>query len=290
MQENRLLVGALYIIAAELMFVSMGASVRQASVELNNSMIVFARNVVGLLFVLPILLRLGVSSLYTKLPHLHLLRGFAGTGAMYCFYYAIARMPMANAMLLKLSAPLFMPLIALFWLKESLTLRLVWVLAIGSSGVAVILAPDSGVINPIALVALTGGLLAALAKVTVRRLSYTEKASLTVFYFALSGLIISLPPLYWFWQTPDLETTGWLLAVGLFATAGQLLMTRGMAYAPAGQLGPFTFFAVIFGAIYGWLFWNESLTATTLVGATLILASAFINAFSRNKNASPIGS
>ncbi len=290
MQENRLLVGAIYIIAAELMFVSMGASVRQASVELNNSMIVFARNVVGLLFVLPILLRLGVSSLYTKLPYLHLLRGFAGTGAMYCFYYAIAHMPMANAMLLKLSAPLFMPLIALFWLKESLTLRLVWVLAIGFSGVAVILAPDSGVINPIALVALTGGLLAALAKVTVRRLSYTEKASLTVFYFALSGLIISLPPLYWFWQTPDLDTTGWLLAVGLFATAGQLLMTRGMAYAPAGQLGPFTFFAVIFGAIYGWLFWNESLTATTLVGATLILASAFINAFSRNKNASSIGS
>lgn len=284
MHENRLIIGALYIISAEFMFVSMGASIRQVSGELNNPMIVFARNMAGLLFILPVLLRHGIDSLETKVPHLHLLRGLAGVSAMYCFYYAIAHMPMANAMLLKLSAPLFIPLIAFVWLKELIGWRVALAIGVGFTGVAIILTPDLSNMNTVALIALSGGVFAALAKVTVRRLSRTEKSSLTVFYFALTGLVISLIPLYWFWQTPSLEATLWLITLGLFATMGQLLMTHGMAHAPAGQLGPFTFFAVIFGAIFGWLFWNESLTITTLIGAILILISALINALSKKTN------
>jgi len=276
MSNHRLLTGALLIVSAELMFACMGASIRHVSADLNNGMVVFGRNVVGLLLLGLVLNRTGLRSLATEVPHLHLLRGLAGLGAMYCFFYAIAHMPLANAMLLKLSAPLFMPLVALAWLGERFTWHVVAALAVGFAGVALILTPDFAQMAPVAMIALLGGALAAVAKVTVRRLSATEPAARTVFYFAATGSIVSLIPLWWLWQAPSWGQLKWLLLLGLFATAGQMLLTRGMACAPAARLGPFAFFSVLFGAALGWLFWEEVLGWPTVVGTLLVLSSALL--------------
>jgi drug/metabolite transporter (DMT)-like permease len=195
---------------------------------------------------------------------------------MYCFFYAIAHMPLANAMLLKLTAPLFMPLVALFWLGERFTWHVVVALAVGFAGVTVILVPDFSQMAPVATIALLGGALAAVAKVTVRRLSATEPASRTVFYFAAIGTLVSLVPLIWMWQPPSGTALLWLIALGAFATGGQLLLTRGMGCAPAARLGPFTFFSVIFGAVLGWVFWEEVLGWPTVFGSLLVMASALL--------------
>ncbi len=276
MQRQSLYLGAFYIITAELMFASMGASIRFVSDDLNNPMVVFARNLLGMLFIVPWLIRGGIDSFKTRVPHLHLLRGVAGVSAMYCFFYAIANMPLADAMLLKLSAPLFIPLVALFWLKERFTWHVVAALLVGFGGVAIILTPDLNQANTVSLIALAGGAFAAVAKVTVRRLSRSESGILIVFYFACSGLLISFFPLIWFWQTPTLQQAGWLVLLACFATAGQLLLTRGMGSAPAARLGPFTFFSVVFGAAMGWFIWDEAITLATSAGALLILLSAFL--------------
>jgi drug/metabolite transporter (DMT)-like permease len=122
-------------------------------------------------------------------PGLHLLRAAAGVTAMYCFYYAIANIPLADAMLLKLTAPIFMPVIAVLWLQERVTGTLALGLCVGFIGVTVVLDPsldEHGLaVSPIALIGLLGGVLAALAKVTVRRLSRSEPTTRIVFYFAL---------------------------------------------------------------------------------------------------------
>jgi drug/metabolite transporter (DMT)-like permease len=136
--------------------------------------------------------------------------------------------------------------------------------------------PDFQQVAPVAAIALLGGLLAAVAKVTVRRLSVSEPAARTVFYFAAIGSAVSLLPLLWLWKTPTPGQWVWLVVLGCFATAGQLLLTRGMACAPAARLGPFAFFSVIFGAVLGWLFWEELLGWPTIVGSLLVLTSAVI--------------
>lgn len=278
--------GALLIMAAELMFASMGASIRAISSDLNNPVIVFVRNLVGVMVIMPWLLRGGIKGFQTAIPHWHLLRGLAGVGAMYCFFYAIAHMPLADAMLLKLTAPLFMPFIALAWLGERFTWPLLLALLVGFAGVTIMLTPNlDGQIQPVALVAISGGVLAAIAKVTVRRLRRSEPASRVVFYFALIGLLVSLLPLYWYWLSPTVEQWGWLVLVGLFASAGQILLTRGMGLAPAGHLAPFTFFSVLFGAALGWWFWNETVTLASSAGAFLILFAAVITG--RTQHASP---
>lgn len=277
MVDNRLVSGALLIVAAELMFAFMGASIRMVSVDLNNGMVVFARNVVGLMLLLSLASHPNHRDMRTRVPHLHLLRSVAGIGAMYCFFYAIAHMPsLANAMLLKLTAPLFIPLVALFLLGERFTWQVFIAITIGFAGVAVILMPDFSNMASASMIALLGGVLAAVAKVAVRRLSATEPASRTVFYFALIGTAVSAMPLIWLWHTPTPTQLMWLLVLGCFATAGQLLLTRGMAFAPAARLGPFTFFSVIFGAALGWIFWEQTLGWTTVTGTLLVLLSAVL--------------
>lgn len=280
-----LVLGAGFIIAGELCFASMGVGIRLASAELPNAMIVFGRNVIGLMLLAPWLLRRGLGDLKTAVPGLHLLRAVAGIAAMYCFFFAIARLPLGEAMLLKLTAPIFIPLIAILWLHEQVT-SLLWVaLGVGFAGVIMILDPNLGrgwqAVSPVALIGLLGGVLAAVAKVTVRRLSGSEPTGRIVFYFALFGVGISTVPLVWAWQTPTSTALLLLLGIGAAATLGQLALTRGLSLAPASRMGAFGYFSVIFGAGYGWLFWGEPLTLSLLIGSLLITIGGLLASRSR---------
>ncbi len=279
----KLLLAALLAVAAELMFASMGATIKVLSEQLPSASVVFFRNLLGLALVLPWLLKSGTRSLGTDHPRLHILRGLAGLGAMYCFFYAIAHMPLAEAMLLKVSAPLFIPIIALLWLAEYVPSKVRWAIGVGFLGVALILRPGFAEVSPVALIALLGAVLAGLAKVTIRRLSATEPTTRIVFYFALIGTMVSALPLAWHWVTPPPTAWGLLVAVGVFATAGQLLMTRAYALAPAAQVGPFTYSSVIFATAYGWLFWGEIMDLVTAVGATLVIIAGVMTVRTRRQ-------
>lgn len=268
--------GAILIIGAELLFAAMGATVRHLSSWLDNELLVFCRNLVGLALLLPLLLPRARHRLTTRVAHLHLIRGIAGVSAMYCFFYALAHMPLADAMLLKLSAPLFIPMVASVWLREPLTRLIVAAVALGFVGVTIILSPDFTNMAPVALIAVLGGLFAAIAKVAVRRLGRTEPAERIVFYFALSATLVSGVPMLWAERLPAPELWPWLLALGTLATAGQFLLTRGFAAAPAGRLAPFTYFSVVFAAILGWLFWDEALSITTFAGTLLIMGAGLL--------------
>ncbi|OOZ41036.1 hypothetical protein BOW53_05835 [Solemya pervernicosa gill symbiont] len=273
--RQNLLLGALLIVASELMFATMAASVKALSVGLPNEMVVFMRNAMGLLVLLPLLLRYRGQSLKTDIWHLHLLRSLLGLGAMYCFFYALAHLPLAEGMLLKMTSPLFMPLIAWWWLRESGSRYAFIALPIGFAGVILILRPE-GEFSAVALVGLLGGLLAALAKVTVRRLGRSEPSFRIVFYFTLIATLVSAFPATAVWRTPDVDEWRLLLLMGVVGTLGQLLLTRGYAVAEAACIAPFTYFSVAFGALYGYLFWGELLDLPFIVGATLIVVAGLL--------------
>jgi len=150
---------------------------------------------------------------------------------------------------------------------------------VGFCGLLLILRPDAGLFRAEALVGLFAGICAALAMVTVRQLGRRrEPATRVVFYFALLGTVVSAVPLLWRWHTP--EPTTWLVlaGIGLLATTGQFLLTRGYALAPAARIGPLSYFAVVFSAGYGWLFWDETLQAATAAGAALVVVAGLFAA------------
>ncbi len=278
-QENHRL-GALFAVAAALMFASMGAAIKVVSVDLPNETIVFFRNLFGLLALAPLLLREGRGNLRTVCFRLHVLRGISGLAAMYCFFYAIAHLHLAEAVLLSYTTPLFAPLIALAWLGEPIPRRLRMAVMVGFAGVIFVLKPGPLSFSSVALIGLASGLFAALALITVRRMSGTEPIVRIVFYFGLISTLVSAVPLVWSWTGVNPRQLGLLLAIGMMATAGQLCMTKAYALAPAARVGPFTYASVIFAAVYGWLFWRQLPDVLSFAG-TLLVVSGGALAFGR---------
>ncbi len=194
---------------------------------------------------------------------------------MYCFFYALAHISLADSMLIKSTIPLIIPFIAALWLQEKICLGVSLAGGVGFIGIVLILRPD-GDINWASLVALASSLMASIAFVTVKKLSATEPTLRIVTYFAIIGLSISAIPLIWAWQTPTPSQWLMLTVVGLTTTIGQLLLTRGYQSAPASSVGIFTYTSVLFGTFLGWLFWNELLDINFLVGAVLIFLAGSI--------------
>lgn len=267
--------GAFFIVASELSFALSAAIIKLVSASLPNESIVFFRNLFGLFFLAPLLIRANGKILHTDRLHLHLLRSGIGMGAMYCFFYSLAYLPLGDSMLIKSTIPLIIPFVSAFWLKESITGRIAIAGGLGFLGVFLILEP-SGDTHWASLIALCSSIMAACAFVTVRKLSATEPPLRIVTYFAIFGLSISSIPLINNWQTPTLRQFLLLIGVGLTTTIGQLLLTRGYQNAPASSVGIFTYTSVPFGTFLGWLIWRDLLDRNSYVGAILIVIAGWI--------------
>ena len=266
--------GALLVTGAALMFASMGGLIRHISADLPNEQIVFFRNLFGLLILIPVVWQRGERiDLKTGHPGLHLLRSLFGLAAMYCFFYALGVLPLADAVLLNFTAPLFIPFVAILWLKERVSPRIWVAILIGFSGVLFILRPGGDLPASAALIGLASGAFAGVAMVSLRKLSATEPALRVVVYYGVICTLVSTVPLLWAWQPINLRSLGIMAAAGSFATLGQYLLSRGYGCAPAAQIGPFTYTSVVFAALYGWLFWHE-LPGWTTAGGTLLIMIA----------------
>ena len=192
---------------------------------------------------------------------------------MYCFFYAIAHLQLAEAVLLNFSSPLFIAIIALIWLGEKASASLIFTIIIGFIGVCFVLKPGMGLFTNAAWIGLISAVFAALAMVTIRRLSTTEPIIRIVFYFSMTATVISGIPLVWAWQTPDWQPLLAMAFAGCAATIGQLLLTYSYSLGPATRVSPYSYSTVIFAAIFGWIFWSETPDIYTLVGASLIISA-----------------
>lgn len=280
---------AVFMVTSALLFAGMGLLVKVAAASLPNTMIVFARNAFGLLALTPWLVRMGPRGLRTSAWREHAVRGLAGLAAMYCFFYAIAHLRLAEAVLLNYSLPLFTPVIAGLWLQEKVPASVWRALAVGFVGLLIILRPGIGLFRPAAAVGLAAAVLCALAQVGVRRLTRTEPIIRIVFYFALISTVVSALPLLRAWTTPAAGLWPVLLALGVLATLAQIFLTRAYAHAPAAQVGPFIYTTVVFAGILDWIvFGRRALPdAAFLVGAVLVCAAGILALRSTGAPAAP---
>lgn len=261
------------MVAAAFLFAAMGVMVQLSARTLPNAMVVFLRSSLSLLFLTPWLF--GPARVSMKSSHLkeHLVRGALGIASMYCFFYAISQLRLADALLLNYSLPLFVPLVERAWLGEPIPKGLGRALLLGSCGLLLILKPGLGILKPAAVVGLVAAVLAAAAQVGVRGLTRTEPVIRIVYYFGLVSSLVSLFPALGGWVTPKAASWPALLALGLTATAAQLLMTRAYACAPAAQVGPFIYTAVVFAALFDALIFHRLPDALSIGGGVFVAAA-----------------
>lgn len=270
---------SLWMLAASLLFASMGVCVKLASqAGFSAAEIVFYRSGVSLLLMLPLLVWKGVSP---RTPHwrFHLHRSISGFVALTLYFWAITLLPLATAVTLNYTAPIFLAGLLVVVSGERFQPKMLLALAIGLCGVVMLLHPTfrseqifGGVIG------LLSGLLAAVAYFNVRELGAKgEPEARTVFYFSLVSTIGSLG---WLAFTPmqalTLHNAGLLFGVAGFATLAQLAMTRAYKRGKTLLSASLAYSTVIFSSLYGMWFWGEILAADAWWAIALIVLSGIL--------------
>lgn len=266
-----------FMLLAALFFALMSVCVKLLSHSLPNAVVVFLRSALSVLVLLPLIVRRGLGTLRTRQLPEHLARGALGMAAMYCFFYSIGKLGLAEALLLNYTLPLFIPFVERLWLGARVP-RDIWKpLALGFLGLLLLLKPGLGLFRPAALVGTLGALFAASAQVGVRRLALTESVTSIVFYFSLSSTLIALGPALLPWVTPSGAAIPLALAMVTAGTLGQLAMTRAYQLAPAARVGPFIYGSVAFAALFDWLLFGGHPDAPSTAGTALIVAAGILS-------------
>lgn len=274
--QPHLLRGALLLLLAEACFAGIGAIVKFTSGTASEVQVVFFRNLFALILMLPFLYRHGFVMLKTQRWYLHVSRALTGIISMYCFFFILARLPLAQAMLVLLLSPFIVPVIARFWLNERPSRFTRFGIVLGFAGVLLALPGTSSGFNILLLVGLFSAILVAVTKTTIRYMSDTEPAVRIVFYFSLLTAILSAIPVPFYWQ--PLSAAIWLafIGMGILAAVGQLAMTKAYALAPASDIGMWTYSSVVFAGLFGYLFWQEPVTMAWVGGVLLIFYAGYI--------------
>ena len=273
--------GSLWMLAAGVFFACMGALVKIGAQKFTSAELVFYRSLFGLLAIL-VLTTLGHKPLATRYLKLHLTRSLLGFIALVLFFYAISQLPLATAVTLNYTSPLFLAVLSLFYLRGDAKPLLIIAIVVGFGGVALLLQPGlSGDRWLAALLGLASGLLAGVVYVQVTQLGRAgEPEWRTVFYFTLvctlgSGLwmlIHQFHPL----AMRDLPL---LAAMGACATLAQLAMTRAYRIGNPLVAGSLAYSTVVAASLLGIVLWGETLAPLSWLGVALIVLSGIISVY-----------
>jgi drug/metabolite transporter (DMT)-like permease len=275
-EHHGFIFGILAAICSSLMYVFV-----KLAQDVPVSTIVFSRFFIGLILLLPWLMRPPIRFNFQHFS-LHLIRDFSGLIGIACYYFAIRRISLVNLSTLVGTFPLFIPIVLLVWRKLLIPKQTFWALIIGFMGVLVILRPSAELTDIADLVALFGAVFSALSAVAIRKLSHIESThSILLNYFVLASIVAAVFMGIW-WQ-PINRPIDWVYlgGVGVFGTLYQFFMTKSYTHAPTSKASMMSYFTVVFGGLFGWIFWNEVPPYRDALGVLLIVAGGCLALFDK---------
>ncbi len=271
-----------WMLVAAALFAMMGVMVKHASAHFSSAELVFYRSIFGL-FAIWIMIaasrRQLVAPLLTRHLRAHVWRGLSGFSALVLFFYALANLPLATAVTLNYTAPLFLAALSAWWLHERHGRGLVGAVLLGFVGIVMVLQPQvrEQAWLP-ALAGLLSGMLAATAYVNVKNLGKLgEPEWRVVFYFTLlSTLWGGAWMLVAGFHRPQAEDWPWLVGIGVTATLAQLALTRAYHRGRTLTVGALAYTTVGFSAIYGVLIFGERLPLMAWIGMGVVALAGIL--------------
>ena len=271
--------GSLWMLVAGFLFGCMGVFVKLGAPYFSHLELVFYRSFFGLLFIYLIMRQQRVT-VATRYWRNHLWRGFSGSVALVLFFYCITVLPLATAVTLNYTAPLFLTILTMVVYKDKFHLPLTIAITAGFCGVVLLLHPilQHDQLLP-GLLGLISGFLAGIAYLNVKQLGIIgEPAVRVVFYFSLiasvgSGigmLFDTIHPI-----TP--QGLAILLGLGGTATLAQIAMTYAHRVGNTLVVSSLAYSTIVFASLFGLLLWNEMLPLSSWLGMAFIIASGVLS-------------
>lgn len=275
----------LWMMGALLSLSLMAVGARELSGSVDTFQTLFIRSVIGLAIISVIIYRVGGKKHFiTQRPKLHIVRNLFHFGGQYGWFLGIGLLPLAQVFALEFTVPFWVAIIAAVFLGEQLTARRMLAVALGVSGVVVILKPGIEMLELASLVVLASALSFSCAYVATKSLSRSEHPLTVLFYMCLVqmpvSLILALPN----WSLPrDPEQWWWLFIVGVTALTAHFCITTAMKTSDAGIVVTLDFLRLPLIGLVGILFYREPFDMVLLLGAGLMLAGNLINIYRPRK-------
>ncbi len=267
------------MVIAGLCFAAMGVFAKLGAGQFTSIELVFYRSIVGVV-TLGLMARFRGWPIATPHWRLHVQRGLSGVVSLGLYFHCIGQLPLATAVTLNYTSPLFLALLTTLLLHQPFRAGLVTAILVSFVGLLFLLEPtmrSDQVFD--GFLGLGSGLLAALAYVNVTKLGATGEPSWrVVFYFTLlstvvAGLLMPVTGIH----AIDGSNFWILLGIGVTATGGQTAMTRAYHIGNTLVVGSLSYSTVVFSAILGLVFWGEALGHYGWVGIALIVAGGLLS-------------
>lgn len=269
-------------LCAVLLFTLMSALIKAVSETIPPGQAVFFRSAFAIPVILVWLLWRGElkTGLKVKSRMGHFWRGLVGTTAMGLMFAGLGLLPFPEVTALGYTAPLLVVVFAVMFLGERVGSFRIGAVMLGFLGVLIILSPsltffgdvDSETTASIgATLVLLGATCAALAQIYIRKLVQTEQTGAIVFYFSLTGTLLSLLTIPFGWEIPGLLETVFLMMAGLIGGLAQIFLTSAYRFADASVVAPFDYASILFAIVIGYVVFEEIPTAQMLSGSALVV-------------------
>ena len=274
-QGEHVVLGMSAAMGAFFMFTVMNTFAKLLSVNHSAIEIAFYRNLVAslpFLFMVFVLGRREILVLRAK-PALVGLRAVLGSVSLVVTFLAFSMMPMADTTVLLFTSSLFIPILGVIFLKESVG-RYRWAaVGIGFIGVVIMANPSAQANLAGIFVALSAALIHAVLQIILRYLGRHESPETITFYFFVIGTMVTALPLPFIAVRPTLAEIPLLVGVGLAGAAAQWLLSTAFRNARAAIVTVFNYSSIVWATLIGWMIWNEWPAPVVMAGAAVVIAS-----------------
>ncbi len=271
---DRIGLGIASIMAAVFFFAISDALAKWLGQTYEPVQIVFLRYVFGMI---PVALLVwhggGLAVLRTRRPVMHGLRALVIFAALLLLFTGLRRLPLAEAISVAFTAPLFVTALSGPLLGEPVRPRRWAAVLVGFLGALVVIRPGTGGFQFASLIVLASALCFALSALLTRRMARTETSAALLTYTTLGAGLASLTIVPFVWQTPAPDDLWLFVAIGLIGGTAAYFVIQAYSNAPPAIVAPFDYTALIWAALIGWIVWQERPEPAVWLGAAIIAAS-----------------
>jgi drug/metabolite transporter (DMT)-like permease len=273
-RADQIPLGILYMVAASVVFACVNAAVKWEVALYPVGEVAFFRSVFSLLpCYLVILPHAGLGVLRTERPFDHVKRAVTQFGSMLSLFLAFQLMPLAGAIAINFSSPLFTTLLSILILKERVGIHRWTALILGFAGVLVVTRPGPGMLHSGALFALANAVLISSVAIAIRRMSVTESTETLTFYQLTLITVFTALLLPLGFTLPNLKDALLLAGAGIANGVAQYWWTKALHLAPPSAVTPFNYLSLVWAAALGYAVWGDVPTRRLIIGSVIVVGS-----------------